>query len=425
MRTRIRSRGPRRLPVLVTGVILVWFGTITLSRGDERHPRLAAEWEPALGALIVWPPLVPDSLLVEIARDDRLFLIVADQEEKTEAESTLKDLGIDPGSVDLIIDDTVGWHIWTRDWGPSALFDRNGDFHLVDPKFVGYPMSMPDCTSLLFGTSPLSWLWELFGDGEGDPTAVQLARTLGVSRLELPYALVGGNALVDGLGTMFSTCVMLNENYKYLGLGEKKFFNTVKTQLGIDNYIIVPNFEWFGIQHIDCLLKPLDEERLLVKRVPEGHPDHEPIEEIVETLSRLTNPYGRPYRIHRIDTPAYSMGHHVANYTNSLILNRKVLVPLFGIPGDEQALATFREVMPGYEVLGFENDGPWGWSSSMRLSRTRANSIGFSSRTTICLASRPCFMAFIFDADLPVRVVGPVLLWAFRRLVSICSSVVI
>ncbi len=302
-RTSLSSR--HWLSALVTGAILVWFGTITLSRGDERHPRLAAEWEPALGALIVWPPNVPDSLLVEIARDDRLFLIVADQEEKTEAESTLKDLGIDPGSVDLIIDDTVGWHIWTRDWGPSALFDRNGDFHLVDPKFVDYPMSMPDCTSLLYSMSPLSLFWELFGGagGEDDPTAVQLARTLGVSRLELPYALTGGNALVDGLGTMFSTCVMLNENKKYLGLGEKKFFSTVKPQLGIDNYIIVPNFEWFGIQHIDCLLKPLDEERLLVKRVPEGHPDHEPIEEIVETLSRLTNPYGRPYRIHRIDTP--------------------------------------------------------------------------------------------------------------------------
>ena len=48
----------------------------------------------------------------------------------------------------------------------------------------------------------------------------------------------------------------------------------------------------------------------------------------------------------------------------------------------------------------------------------------FSSRTTICLASRPCFMAFNFDAALPVPVFGPVLLWEFRRLLSICSCVV-
>jgi hypothetical protein len=34
----------------------------------------------ALGALVVWPPAVPEELLVEIAKDDRLFLIVADLE---------------------------------------------------------------------------------------------------------------------------------------------------------------------------------------------------------------------------------------------------------------------------------------------------------------------------------------------------------
>jgi hypothetical protein len=41
-----------------------------------------------------------------------------------------------------------------------------------------------------------------------------------------------------------------------------------------------------------------------------------------------------------------------------LILNTKVLVPLFGIPEDEAALETFRTAMPGYEVLGYFNDLP-------------------------------------------------------------------
>jgi hypothetical protein len=33
-----------------------------------------------------------------------------------------------------------------------------------------------------------------------------------------------------------------------------------------------------------------------------------------------------------------------------------VLVPLFGIPGDADALATWRAAMPGYRVIGFEWD---------------------------------------------------------------------
>ncbi len=52
---------PRWLPALLISVILVWFGTNAHSLSAERPPRLAAEWEPALGALIVWPPIVPDS----------------------------------------------------------------------------------------------------------------------------------------------------------------------------------------------------------------------------------------------------------------------------------------------------------------------------------------------------------------------------
>jgi agmatine deiminase len=224
-------------------------------------------------------------------------------------------------------------------------------------------MAMPDCDARLYdllGLIPFVGDW-LPGGGT-DLNADSLAEALGVSTVKLPFGLTGGNALVDGLGTVFSTCVMLKENREWFGLSEQEFREAIETRLGLDNAVVVPNFEWFGIQHIDCLLKPLDAETLLVKRVPEGHPDHRPIEAIVALLSELKTPYGRPYRIVRIDAAPYYLGHHVANYTNSLILNRKIFVPLFGVPSDEKALATFREVMPGYEVIGYEYDDVMGWA---------------------------------------------------------------
>ena len=73
---------------------------------------------------------------------------------------------------------------------------------------------------------------------------------------------------------------------------------------------------------------------------------------IVKTIHRLVQ---KPYRIIRIDCPPYD-GYNIAAYTNSLILNQKVFVPLFNIPGDAQALETFEAALPGYEVIGF----PWG-----------------------------------------------------------------
>ncbi|HEY5658067.1 MAG TPA: agmatine deiminase family protein [Myxococcota bacterium] len=357
MRSRVQVF---RYPSIALAVVASLVATASAAPAADppRHLRVAAEWEPALGALVAWPPVVPEALLVEIARDDRLFLLVDDAEVQAQAEARLAELGVDRASVEFVLAEKSANLAWTRDWGPFALFDEHREHHFADPRFINYPQSTPDCEGRLYNFR-IPLLMDLSVD---DGATEKVARTLGFSNVQLPFAFTGGNALVDGHGTAFSTCVMLNENRRRLGLSKQEFLRAVEERLGISNYVVLPNFEWFGIQHIDCLLKPLDEETILVKRVPEDHPDYGPIEEIVSILSSLTNPHGRPYRILRIDTPPYLLGHFVANYTNSLILNRKVFVPLFGIPADAKALETWREAMPGYEVIGYENPGYLGWA---------------------------------------------------------------
>jgi hypothetical protein len=118
----------------------------------------------------------------------------------------------------------------------------------------------------------------------------------------------------------------------------------------------VNNPEIYGIQHIDCYAKFLDEEKILVKELPGWHPEYNCVEELAEFLGNQTGCYGRKYEIVRIFCAPYS-GNEVAAYTNSLILNKKVLVPTFGIPEDAAALQVYEEAMPGYEVIGF--DGSW------------------------------------------------------------------
>jgi hypothetical protein len=54
----------------------------------------------------------------------------------------------------------------------------------------------------------------------------------------------------------------------------------------------------------------------------------------------------------------------MANYTNALIVNRKIYVPLFGIPADPAALATWRAAMPGYEVIGVTYEG-WSYTDAL------------------------------------------------------------
>jgi len=89
------------------------------------------------------------------------------------------------------------------------------------------------------------------------------------------------------------------------------------------------------------------------------------MEEFAESFSELTTFYGRPFNIHRIFCPIINGGpwetNPVAAYTNSLILNNKVLVPQYGIVQDFQALQVYQEAMPGYEVIGFDgaSGSPW------------------------------------------------------------------
>ena len=50
---------------------------------------------------------------------------------------------------------------------------------------------------------------------------------------------------------------------------------------GMGEHVVLPDYENWGIQHADCLLKVLDEERLLVLRPPADHPLRERYDAIV------------------------------------------------------------------------------------------------------------------------------------------------
>jgi hypothetical protein len=119
---------------------------------------------------------------------------------------------------------------------------------------------------------------------------------------------------------------------------------------------VIQDVDVGGIHHIDCWGKLLDEQTILVKQVDQSNAEYTRLEQNVATFSTYTNAYGRPYKIARVFCGSIGGG-EVASYTNSLILNQKVLVPIFNISTDAAALQSYRDAMPGYEVLGFT--GSW------------------------------------------------------------------
>lgn len=331
--------------------------------------RAAAEWEPSMGLLVTWPLAHPKELVQAWLRDTDLYVVVANRATRAAAERTLTEWGADPARVHFIQRPRKEGLYGTRDWGPYAAFDEFGTLTLRDPRYLDYALSGYDSSKELAWWAKLDPRMDWTSD---DETPVAIAAALSLPREELPFCFTGGNVELDGVSTAFSTEILADEN-RHFGVTKEQLLADVKRTLGIERLVFLPNFESeLGAQHVDCLMKLLDEGRILVKRAPPDHPDHERIESIARILGGLESAWGRPYEILRIDTPRYE-GNHLANYTNSLIHNRSVYVPLFGIPADASALEVYRAAMPGYDVKGFLAEGLTAWSYTDALHcRTKA-----------------------------------------------------
>jgi len=196
---------------------------------------------------------------------------------------------------------------------------------------------------------------------EDDDTNIDFANQMNWDIQDLPLYWTGGNFMTDGYGMGFSTELMVNEN----NIEENEFINIVEEYLNIDNYHIFENPNVASIQHIDCLAKLVNSETIIIKQVPESSPEYECMEDFAQSFYELNTFYHRPFKIHRILCPEINTWwgevNPVAAYTNSLILNNKVLVPQYGIPEDSQALQVYQEAMPGYDVIGFDGalNNPW------------------------------------------------------------------
>jgi agmatine/peptidylarginine deiminase len=301
-------------------------GTYTRDTAPPPGPgiRQCAEWEPVTGALVRYPFGLSNSLLAEIADNIQLWILVANSSEQATVTSSLTAAGVNMANVRFQIAATNS--IWTRDYGPQFIFDANGDQGIVDHHY-NRPRPQDDVVNYAVGTT---WGVPVYGS---------------------PVIHTGGNYMCDGHGLGHSTTLVYDENT----ISDAQVDGYMLSYLGIQTYRVIPDIQTSGIHHIDCWAKLLNEETILVKQVATSNTDYTRIENAVANMMTWTNCYGRPYRIVRVYCPSISGG--VAAYTNGIILNNKVLVPLFSTSYDTAALQAYQDALPGYEVVGFT--GSW------------------------------------------------------------------
>ena len=288
--------------------------------------RRCAQWEPTTGALIRYNYGfgIPVDMVREFAEDLTVHILCT-AEQQASCSTYLSSNGVNMANVTYLDIETNS--MWTRDYGPQGIF-TDGVWGIVD-HIYNRPRPLDDQVNYELGSE-----W-------------------GCSVYATDVIHTGGNFLYDGHGAGFSTDLVWDENP---GLTHTEIAQAMEDYLGITNYVVLPDISSSGIHHIDCWMKLLSEETILVKQVSSSHPHYDDLEDNVATLETLTSCYGRPYNIVRVFCGNIGGG-EVAAYTNSIILNGKVFVPIFGISTDAAAIETYETAMPGYEVLGYT--GSW------------------------------------------------------------------
>ena len=89
-----------------------------------------------------------------------------------------------------------------------------------------------------------------------------------------------------------------------------------------------------------------------------GYPgNYDLCNQVANQLANETNGVGRPFNIIRMPMPPYNGG-ITYTYVNSLLVNNKVLVPVYGFTdtfaNDNDVLSQYEEIIPGSEAIGFD-----------------------------------------------------------------------
>ena len=325
--------------------------------------RIAAEWEPALGVLVAWPPLIPKKLFKEFNSDTVLYIMVEDEEVKDDAVRTFEKWELNLEKIKFIFTPSRNGKskygaYWVRDWGPFAVFNEDKSMKLVSGRFCSTPATFYGNPSELFEVDDIN-----VGSKHtplDKPTGPETYMPANIAHYfkqhnEIyDFAFIGGNVLTDGLDMLVSSSILFEENKQMNTVSPEEYFQRVAKSTVMNTYAVTDQYEDFGIQHVDCIMKVVDEDTFLIAEPPKDHSYYNRIESIIDnTIKKIRNFYGKPYNIVRYKTNRYS-GEHLAAYSNSLILNKTVYVPMFGIEEDKAALETWAQVLPGYVIKGIE-----------------------------------------------------------------------
>jgi agmatine deiminase len=229
--------------------------------------------------------------------------------------------------------------IWLRDTAP--IFVTNG---------------AGETASARFGFNGWGGKYVLDHD---DQVAAKVAELAGVRAFAADWVLEGGSLDVDGEGTCLTTRQCLLNANRNPSMDAHAIEEALATSLGITKTI------WLGDGlrndhtdgHVDNIARFVAPGvAVCMEAESEDDPNRDALEAIARDLAAGVDARGRRLEVVRIPSPGRVTDEDgrviPASYANFYIGNRAVVVPTYGTPWDEEAVASIGALFPGRVAVG-------------------------------------------------------------------------
>ncbi|MFJ2768813.1 agmatine/peptidylarginine deiminase [Streptomyces sp. NPDC087300] len=306
--------------------------------------RMPAEWSEHEGCLMAWPTRVDlwdgvlDQVKGEYAQVTRAIAefepvtMVAPPGHGGEARARCGD-GVEV--IELPLDDS-----WFRDSAPLFVLDGDGHRAGVDFRFN-------------------AWGRKHHPYDSDDRVSGLLLDRLGIDRIASDMILEGGSITVDGEGTLITTEQCLLHPNRNPGMSRAEIEAELVARLGVEKVIWLPYGGLLDTEtdgHVDGVCAFAAPGKVVVS-LPEDpeHPDHARMRANRAVLAASTDARGRSLEIVDVPQTGYAevAGADVeVSYLNFYVANGGVVVPVAGLPADEDALAVIASAYPGRKVVG-------------------------------------------------------------------------
>lgn len=325
--------------------------------------RMPAEWEPHAATFLAWPhkrgdwpgkadaiPWAFAEMARELARVERVRVLVRDSKEQRLGASVFGRAGVDLAQVDWVKADTN--RSWTRDSLPNFVVAGSGarrKLGAVKWRFDGwnrYPdHRLDDAAGVHVATTFASTAWL--------PEVAIRGRARRIT-------LEGGSIDVDGQGTLLTTeeCLLTGKRARHRALGRAGSERLLGEYLGISKVIWLSD----GIAgddtsgHIDDFARFVTPKLVVVCSEPRRtDKNHKRLAKAQEVLRGARNARNEKIEVVPLPMPepvTYGGVQLPASYANFYIANELLLVPTFNDPNDRVALGILSELFRGRRAVG-------------------------------------------------------------------------